>query len=168
MNVYCACICRRRLEQCWDTLIKHVRQQRQTPENSLFVLFFYIYIYIYTNMTTLETETDLSERLESFATRVNILKMWKGFSSAECSVVELPWERVWNEIEELKTTRHIYTDSSVMIVTPCGTYWRLGSWNLGLFRSTCRKIEVYFGKLCFKGTFMSLQHANSLRYTHIS
>lgn len=147
MNVYCACIYRRRLE----TVLGHTDKTCSSAATNSWELSFCSRFFLYTNMKTLETDMDLSERRKSFATTINILKIWKGFSCAECSVVEPPRERVWNEIEELKTTRQIYTDSSVMIVTPCGTYGRLGSWKLCFFAPLADR--VYFGNLCFEGLY---------------
>lgn len=95
---------------------------------------------------------------EVLPTKVNILEIWKDFSCAECSVMELSWECIWNQIKELKTTMQIYTDSSVMIVTPCGTYWRLGFWKPCFFSLHLKKDrDLFWWSQLWRCIFVSIR-----------
>lgn len=101
MNVYCACIYRRRL---MNTLV--TRQQQRTLENSLFVLLFY------THKRQLWTQ---KRPYWEFCNKIVSMKILTAF----CFVCFFLYVGIWNLMGKLITAGLIYTDSSVMILTLC-------------------------------------------------
>lgn len=61
----------------------------------------------------------------------------------------------WNQIEETEMTGQIYTDSSVMILTPCGIYWKLGFKKL-CFLTQLEEKEKFIMVICALKVHFSL------------
>lgn len=119
-------------KQCWDTLIKHVCQQQQTPKNSLFVLSFFIYL-------NKNFGTDFSGVMEKFCNKCKHTEDMKSFLLCW---MPCGWSYLW-ERKELKTTTKIYWQLS----HDCNPMWHISEIRFLetlFFHFTWRKIKCFF------------------------